>query len=214
MNKAIKVFEGSNIRTVRGGDKLLLVAFDIAKALNVDEYRKIVVEEVIDNKNFHTCVINFTGKQLFTVDANFALKMALRVNTDISKRFIFWLLHIMLDIDKTSIKNDQDDFNSNEGEQVYAITQIASEFGMSAYKMNTLLYLQGIQRKVNKQWVLYSYFNNKGYVKTIEVEIGGKKHLHTYWTEKGRKFIHNLLRGSGINPILCEGAEYKQLSLF
>ncbi|WP_186323878.1 Rha family transcriptional regulator [Bacillus thuringiensis] len=81
----------------------------------------------------------------------------------------------------------------------YTPTQIATELGIrSGMKLNQILKEMGIQRKVNKQWVLYAEYNGKGYTDTSTYTFdksdgsrGSSQQLR--WTEKGRKFIHNLL---------------------
>ncbi|MCT6695171.1 phage antirepressor KilAC domain-containing protein, partial [Staphylococcus aureus] len=44
-----------------------------------------------------------------------------------------------------------------------ATTQIAADYGISAQKLNKLLHEARLQRKVNKQWVLYSEHMGKSY---------------------------------------------------
>lgn len=81
----------------------------------------------------------------------------------------------------------------------YTPTQIATELGIrSGMKLNLILKEKGVQRKVNKQWVLYAEYNGKGYTDTSTYTFdksdgsrGSSQQLR--WTEKGRKFIHNLL---------------------
>lgn len=88
------------------------------------------------------------------------------------------------------------------------ITQIAKDYGMTGRDLNNLLHELHIQYKVGGQWVLYQEYANKGYTKTV---IGYKNNSngswsHTYWTQKGRYFIYEMLKSQGILP-LCERTE-------
>ncbi|HGO3917329.1 TPA: phage antirepressor, partial [Staphylococcus aureus] len=47
-----------------------------------------------------------------------------------------------------------------------ATTQIAADYGISAQKLNKLLHEARLQRKVNKQWVLYSEHMGKSYTES------------------------------------------------
>lgn len=80
----------------------------------------------------------------------------------------------------------------------YTTTQIAKEFGWGAKTLNEKLYRLGVQYKQNEQWLLYSRHANKGYTSTITrtfTSESGATHTSqlTVWTEKGRKFIHDLM---------------------
>lgn len=82
----------------------------------------------------------------------------------------------------------------------YTITQIAKECFMSGRHLNSILHQEKVQYKQNKQWLLYSEYQNKGYVKTRTIlykdsaGIEQTKHM-TVWTEKGREFILDLVEG-------------------
>ena len=85
-----------------------------------------------------------------------------------------------------------------QSDSTYATTRIAQEFGMSAVSFNQRLLKEGIQRKVDGQWVLYAKYQGQGYTKPHTVTY--TKHdgttgtnTQTVWTEKGRKFIHDLM---------------------
>lgn len=76
-----------------------------------------------------------------------------------------------------------------------ATTQIAADYGISAQKLNKLLHEARLQRKVNKQWVLYSEHMGKSYTESDTIPIvrsDGREDtvLQTRWTQKGRLKIH------------------------
>lgn len=92
--------------------------------------------------------------------------------------------------------------NVLSSEKVVTITVIAKQYGMSAIKFNKLLNKLGIQYKVNGVWVLYSKYQDKGYTKVItQIDRNGEPRELTKWTNKGRKFIYELLRDNDIVPV-------------
>ena len=88
-------------------------------------------------------------------------------------------------------------------EDTMTITQIAADYGLSAYELNKTLNEQRVIRKVGGQWILYAEHMNKGYTKsetiTVKKKNGTEKVVpNTKWTQKGRLFVHNLLETLGI----------------
>lgn len=79
------------------------------------------------------------------------------------------------------------------------ISVIAKELGMSAKSLNKLLKEKGIQYKGTSQWLLYKKYQDMGLTVTSTILYKGTEHEktvhHTKWTEKGRKFIHDLVKG-------------------
>ncbi|MEB7449917.1 phage antirepressor KilAC domain-containing protein [Staphylococcus chromogenes] len=83
-----------------------------------------------------------------------------------------------------------------------ATTQIAADYGISAQKLNKLLHEAKLQRKVNKQWVLYSEHMGKSYTESDTIPIvrsDGREDtvLQTRWTQKGRLKIHEIMTDFG-----------------
>lgn len=89
-----------------------------------------------------------------------------------------------------------------------SITEIAKDYGWSAQKMNEYLHYHGIQFKQGGRiWILYQKYAEMGLTSTkthTYPDNNGTIHtkVHTYWTQKGRLFIYDLLKGKGILPMI------------
>lgn len=88
-----------------------------------------------------------------------------------------------------------------------AITQIAADYGLSAKRLNHILHEEGIQHCVNGQWILYRKHMGKGYTKSATIAIthgdgSPDAKVHTYWTQKGRIFLHQVLTKRGILAVM------------
>lgn len=86
-------------------------------------------------------------------------------------------------------------------------TEIAKDYGKSAKWLNEFLRGKKIQFKQNGMWLLYQKYAENGYTmsKTHSyTDNNGEQHtkLHTYWTQKGRLFIYDILKSAGILPII------------
>jgi len=86
-----------------------------------------------------------------------------------------------------------------QSKSTYNTNQIAKEFGFSAVTLNRKLAELEIQYKQNGTWLLYAQYQNKDYVKTKTFTYVGtsgetKTSMQTVWTEKGRLFIHKVIR--------------------
>ena len=88
------------------------------------------------------------------------------------------------------------------------ITQIAQDYGMSAVSFNRLLAEMRIQYRVNRQWILFADYKDRGYVQSctsIErhaIERYREGRMWTCWTQKGRLFLYEMLKKRGILPLM------------
>lgn len=89
-----------------------------------------------------------------------------------------------------------------------AISVIAKDYGWTANHMNQYLHEKGIQFKQGKKiWLLYKEYAEMGLTSTKTHTYSGSdgsthSRSHTYWTQKGRLFIYDLLKIDGILPIM------------
>ena len=88
-----------------------------------------------------------------------------------------------------------------------SISKIAKDFGKSARWLNGFLHDAGVQYSEGDIWLLYAKYQDQGYTSTKTQTFGGSdgevhSRVHTYWTQKGRLFIYDLLKKEGILPVM------------
>lgn len=87
---------------------------------------------------------------------------------------------------------------SNEALQV---TKIAKDYGLSAVTFNKLLHDLKIQYQLGRSWILYNQYSGKGYTVQKTYHISEDKTVtHTYFTQRGRMWLYELLKEHGILP--------------
>ena len=92
-----------------------------------------------------------------------------------------------------------------------SITTIAKDYGKSGVWLNRYLHENGVQYKQGQNWLLYQKYAEKGYTSTKTQTFpgaDGQQHtkVHTYWTQKGRLFIYDLLKANGLLPLIEQEA--------
>ncbi len=103
------------------------------------------------------------------------------------------------------IKNYVDAILSCDG--ALAVSQIAADYDISAVKLNRILHEEGLQYRVNDQWILYQQYKGNGYTDSETITIHHRDgttttRLFTRWTQKGRLLIHEILTGRGILAVM------------
>ena len=83
------------------------------------------------------------------------------------------------------------------------ISIIAKDYGMTAASFNKMLHDFGIQYKVRDTWLLYQKYVRKGYTNSYTYWLNPETSvIHTCWTQKGRLFLYEFLKGYGIRPLV------------
>lgn len=91
-------------------------------------------------------------------------------------------------------------------------TAIAKDYGMSAAAFNRLLHEYGVIYKIGKQWFLYAKYQAKGYThsKTFDFRHSDGRpdcNIQTEWTQKGRLFLYEFLKGKKVLPMIEQDDE-------
>lgn len=90
-----------------------------------------------------------------------------------------------------------------QNKDTLSITQIAKDYGMSGRRLNELLKALGVQYRFRKTWLLYQQYADCGYTQSKTFAIDAENSvMHTYWTQKGRLFLYDLLKREGILPLI------------
>jgi anti-repressor protein len=81
-----------------------------------------------------------------------------------------------------------------KSESLLTVSQIAKDLGLSAIKLNKLLESLDIQYKKGGKWYIKAKYQDKGYAQYDTTLISDNKTVHNLkWTEKGKKFIIEIL---------------------
>jgi prophage antirepressor-like protein len=97
-----------------------------------------------------------------------------------------------------------------------SITTIAKDYGKSGRWFNEYLHNLGVQFRQGKIWLLYQKYSQHGYTTTKTHTYPGNdgtmhSKVHTYWTQKGRLFIYELLKDHGILPLIEQESEFEEM---
>lgn len=89
-------------------------------------------------------------------------------------------------------------------------TAISKDYGFSAKRFNEILHELGVQFKHGDTWFLYSNYQGNGYMQSKTHNYYGSDGLqhakqHSYWTQKGRLFLYDLLKQENILPMIEKG---------
>nr|DAX95407.1 MAG TPA: antirepressor protein [Caudoviricetes sp.] len=94
-----------------------------------------------------------------------------------------------------------------QNNSLLSVTQIAKDYGMSAQALNSKLHELGVQFNQGGVWLLYQQHAPYGYThsktQNYNKSDGSQgSRVHTYWTQKGRIFLYELLKKNGIVPLI------------
>lgn len=94
-----------------------------------------------------------------------------------------------------------------QSDEAISMRTIADDYGLSAQKFNNYLQTLGIIFKAGKSWLVKQAYRGRGYTIKITTPLKDNHSVtNTYWTQKGRMFLYNVLKKHGLIPV-CEREE-------
>ena len=224
----LKVFSSSefgSVRTTTVNGEIMFVGKDVADILGYQNGSRDINRHV-DEEDRHKIML-FDGnqdKETIIINESGLYSLILSSKMPNAKKFKHWVTaevlpairkHGMYAIDEilenpdlaiaalTQIKEESERRKQLECLTLVQRQQIAKDYGMSGRKFNELLHELGVQYKFRKTWLLYQQYAECGYTQSRTYAIDESRSvMHTYWTQKGRLFLYDLLKREGMLPVI------------
>ena len=172
------------------------------------KFRRWVTHEILPSIRKHGAYMTPLTIEKFLADPDFGIQLLTRLKAEQARNAT---LAETVSIQKQQIaeltpKASYYDVVLNCKDAV-STTTIAKDYGKSARWLNDYLHKLGVQFKQGRIWFLYQRYAEKGYTCTKTHSYLGRdgeyhSKVHTYWTQKGRLFIYELLKSKGILPLI------------
>lgn len=169
-------------------------------------FKRWITKEVIPSIRKHGAYINDDLLEEIAANKEAAEKLFRDLKAEKEKNRV---LNDKLDELNEKLEADEPkcEFYDNvlQAQDLIPMTLIAKDYGMSATRLNAMLYAFGVQYKMNcGTWVLYADYQDLGYTQTVTIFPRYDYEnpiLVMYWTHVGREFLYRFLKERGIVPV-------------
>ena len=217
--------EFGSVRTATVNGEIMFVGKDVADILGYQNGSRDINRHV-DEEDRHKVML-FDGnqdKETIIINESGLYSLILSSKMPNAKKFKHWVTaevlpairkYGMYAIDEilenpdlaiaalTQLKEERERRKQLECLALVQRQQIAKDYGMSGRKFNELLHELGVQYKFRKTWLLYQQYAECGYTQSRTYAIDESRSvMHTYWTQKGRLFLYDLLKSEGLLPVI------------
>jgi prophage antirepressor-like protein len=169
----------------------------LSRKSEAKKFKKWVTSEVIPSIRKHGAYVTPDKLEEMLVNPDFTIKLLTEIKSEREKRQEIERIN-----QEMRPKSHYYDLIL-QSKSLLTTTQIGKDYGISAKKLNNLLFELGVQFKQSNTWLLYQKYADKGYTQSKSHIIDAEKsNIHTYWTQKGRIFIYKLLKEKGILPMI------------
>ncbi len=175
---------------------------------NAEKFTDWVTSEVLPAIRKHGAYMTERTLEQALTSPDFLIKLATELKTERAKR-------VELEMENAIQRQQLIELNPKatyydlvlQCKDLISTTEIAKDYGKSAKWLNKMLADNKIQFKQGKIWILYKKYAEQGYTQTKTdnfFDKAGEPHTkpRTCWTQKGRLFIYDFLKGLGVLPIV------------
>lgn len=202
-------------------DGLYDVILDSRKA-EARRFRKWVTSEVLPSIRRHGAYMTENAIERAVTEPDFLIRLATEIKKERELRScaehtcrVQQETIILLDTKVRGLEREVDSMKEKVSyldiilatKNSVLVTQIAQDYGESPVRFNRRLREMGIQYSRGKQWILYAPYKDCGYVTSETYLIRHRNgteevRMNTKWTQKGRRFLYEKLKGVGIIPVI------------
>lgn len=197
-----------NFITLGNVSRLIVSASKQSKNLEIQQkakvYEKWIFDEVIPTVHKHGAYMTPSVLEQAIEDPDFMIGLfqKLKIEKEEKQQLITENLVLEQRVNELQPKATYYDLIL-QNKSLLSTSVIAKDYGMSAITLNKKLHELGVQYKQGDIWLLYAKYQDKGYTQTYMHAIDAEKSKpHTKWTQQGRLFIYDLLKGEGIVPTI------------
>ena len=183
-----------------------------SKLPNAKKFKRWVTSEVLPSIRKHGAYMTEQTLERALTSPDFLIELATQLKTEQEQRR---RLETTVAVQEQQIAELQPKASYYDVvlncKDLLSITTIAKDYGKSGVWLNRYLHENGVQYKQGQNWLLYQKYAEKGYTSTKTQTFNGmdgQQHtkVHTYWTQKGRLFIYDLLKMNGLLPLIEQEA--------
>ena len=178
-----------------------------SKLPQAKEFKRWVTSEVLPSIRRNGAYLTDDALARFAEDPDYGIKLLNTLKRERTERLALMKENVTL-----SMKNERMKPIADYCAKILActdtvtVTQIAQDYGMTAQDFNEMLADMKIQYRCGRQWILYSGYKQQGFVQsatTTYTRYDGTKgvRVSSRWTQLGRIFLYERLKGEGVMPI-------------
>ena len=178
-----------------------------SKLPQAKEFKRWVTSEVLPSIRRNGAYLTDDALARFAEDPDYGIKLLNTLKRERTERLALMKENVTLSMENERMKPMADYCAKILAcTDTVTVTQIAQDYGMTAQDFNEMLADMKIQYRCGRQWILYSGYKQQGFVQsatTTYTRYDGTKgvRVSSRWTQLGRIFLYERLKGEGVMPI-------------
>ena len=178
-----------------------------SRKAEAEQFQNWVFEEVLPSIRRNGAYLTDDALARFAEDPDYGIKLLNTLKRERTERLALMKENVTLSLENNRMKPMADYCAKILAcTDTVTVTQIAQDYGMTAQDFNEMLADMKIQYRCGRQWILYSGYKQQGFVQsatTTYTRYDRTKgvRVSSRWTQLGRIFLYERLKGEGVMPI-------------